>query len=433
MWPFSVARPVNDRVARAWWIVFLLFISLMIGQGMRSSFGVMVEPWEEQFASSRSVISLAGSLNLLFYAIGQPLVGWLVNLYDGKRVLAGGMLLLGASIGLTPFVPSFWMLLLLYGMVGGIGFALVGQIAAAVVTTRWFVQGRGTVLGIVQSGGSVGRLTTLPMVLLLVASYGWEHTYFMIGGLMVLLLAPLLYLVIDEHESKSQSAGEPPDLRKSLRKLLPSRNDPFWRDTSYLALVGSFFICGYTTSGLFSTHIIPFANERGYLETTVAFSLVLLGLLDFIGTMSAGALADRLNRRRMLQFFYGTRALTYLGFFLMAAFPQMPSYAWLLVLLAALFGIFDFATVPVTTSLTADLTDSDRFPVAISWVSFSHQIGAAFGSFIPGYLYDITGNYILAFGTAVLLLCLAVVFCHWVRVARPATLSTSFPSVASRS
>lgn len=444
VWPFSAARPVNDRVARAWWIVLLLFIMLMVGQGLRASFGIVVEPWEEKFASSRSLIGLIGSLNLLFYAIGQPLVGWLVHRYDGRRVLAAGMVVVGATIGLLPFVRSIWLVMVLYGVIGGLGFACIGQIVAAVVATRWFEQGRGTVLGIVQSGGSVGRLAVVPVVLLLVSALGWERSYSFIGVITVFILAPVLFLVIYdrsirvENEQAGAERREPSSLKsraeEHTRKYSSvERRTASFRELlhnhSYLALVGTFFICGYTTGGLFSTHIIPFATERGYLSVTIALALVILGILDFFGTMVSGILADRLDRRRMLQFYYGVRSLTYLGFFLLAFFPSIPSYAWIFILLAASFGVFDFATVPVTTSLAADLTTPQTFPIAISWITFSHQLGAAAGSFFPALMYDYTGSYAGAFVSATMLLVLAVIICQWISVARKGERKTPAPSM----
>ncbi len=55
------------------------------------------------------------------------------------------------------------------------------------------------------------------------------------------------------------------------------------RDFWYL--IGSFFVCGLSTSGLIGTHFIPAAHDHGMGEVAAASLLALVGVFDVIGTI----------------------------------------------------------------------------------------------------------------------------------------------------
>jgi predicted MFS family arabinose efflux permease len=67
---------------------------------------------------------------------------------------------------------------------------------------------------------------------------------------------------------------------------------------------------------------------------------------------------------------------------------------------AAIFGLNYISTVPATTALTARLYGRYSVGELSGWIFFSHQIGAATGSIVGGYLYDRLGDYTLAFHSA---------------------------------
>jgi predicted MFS family arabinose efflux permease len=59
--------------------------------------------------------------------------------------------------------------------------------------------------------------------------------------------------------------------------------------------------------------------------------------------------------------------------------------------------------VPATTALTAKIYGRHSVGELSGWIFLSHQVGAAFGSLLGGYLYDRVGDYTLAFHSAALM------------------------------
>jgi MFS-type transporter involved in bile tolerance (Atg22 family) len=51
------------------------------------------------------------------------------------------------------------------------------------------------------------------------------------------------------------------------------------------------------------------------------------------------------------------------------------------------------ASIAPTSSLTAQLFEQYSIGTILGFVSVSHQLGGALGSWIPGLLFDLTGSY----------------------------------------
>ena len=60
---------------------------------------------------------------------------------------------------------------------------------------------------------------------------------------------------------------------------------------------------------------------------------------------------------------------------------------------AVLFGVVDYATIPVTASLVASHVGLKVMGLAMGLISAGHSIGGAAGAFLGGYVFDTTGEY----------------------------------------
>jgi MFS family permease len=164
-------------------------------------------------------------------------------------------------------------------------------------------------------------------------------------------------------------------------------NPQFW------LLAFSFAICGFTTSGLFQTHLISHGVEHGFPEMTMAVSLGLMGATDIIGTIFSGWLCDRFGKRWPLAIYYTLRGIS------LMLLPYVESTEQLMAF-SVFYGLNWLSTIPATSALTADLFGKQNVGVVFGWICFAHQIGAALASYGAGYLHSLTGNYTLAFMTS---------------------------------
>src|SRR5918999_409884 len=86
-----------------------------------------------------------------------------------------------------------------------------------------------------------------------------------------------------------------------------SRSPVFW------LLAATFWVCGATTNGLISTHLIPAAHDHGITQVTAAGLLALIGVFDVVGTTASGWLTDRYDPRKLLVAYYGLRGASLLA------------------------------------------------------------------------------------------------------------------------
>jgi predicted MFS family arabinose efflux permease len=168
------------------------------------------------------------------------------------------------------------------------------------------------------------------------------------------------------------------------------------RFPQFWLLMATFFVCGYTSSGLVLTHFMPHALEHSFSEWEASAALGVMGAMNIVGTISSGWLCDRFGRRGPLATYYFIRGLSLLYLLYVHDVPS-------LTLWAAIFGLNWISTVPPTTTLTANIFGRFSVGELSGWIFLSHQVGAALGAALAGWLYEWTGNYNAAFISAAFL------------------------------
>ncbi|MET0850961.1 MAG: MFS transporter, partial [Candidatus Rokuibacteriota bacterium] len=166
--------------------------------------------------------------------------------------------------------------------------------------------------------------------------------------------------------------------------------DEALRVPAFWLLMITFFVCGYTTGGLVITHLVPHTSEHGFSEMDAARALGVMGAMNIVGTISSGWLCDRFGPKRPLAVYYFVRGVSLL---FLPYVSNMPG----LYLFAAVFGLNFISTVPATTALTARIFGRLSVGALSGWILFAHQVGAAMGAALAGWLFDATHSYTWAF------------------------------------
>jgi MFS family permease len=101
---------IMQKIFYGWIILLLSFLALLSVQGIRSSFGAFIEPWESEFLTSRGTISSIALLSFIVYGASQPMIGYVIDSWGVRKVLSFSTLLVGLSTCLIFYVTSFWQL-----------------------------------------------------------------------------------------------------------------------------------------------------------------------------------------------------------------------------------------------------------------------------------------------------------------------------------
>ncbi len=388
----------GGRIHYGWVVLGAVAVLLLAASGVRSSFGVFIKPMEAEFGWGRTAMSAVAALSLFLYGAVGPFVGRLADRFGPRGVFAVAAVLIGAGTLGTAAVVSLWQLYLTAGVLTALGAGAAAMSVAASVAARWFDTRRGLVLGIAGGGLAAGQLLVVPLAMALTVAWGWRLTFAGLGVVFLALILPVALVFVRNDprdvglepygaggEGTPQRMAAPAPERTSLRGAAAS--GPFW------LLAGSFWVCGYTTSGLVLTHLIPHATEHGFHATQAAEALGVMGALNVVGTVASGWLCDRFGQKVPLAAYYFLRGVSLLFLPYVGTVPGLFAFA-------AVYGLNYISTVPATTALTARIYGRYSVGELSGWIFFSHQLGSAFGSLAGGYLYDRFGDYTVAFHSA---------------------------------
>ena len=328
---------------------------------------------------------------------------------------------------------SLWQIFLTAGVLMSIGGGGVQMSTAASVAARWFESSRGLVLGILGGSMSAGQLVIVPLAMWLTVHYGWRHSYIWLGVALLVISLPLAFWFVKDEPAQQGLLPFGASKGRSQARVTttPSeRHVPIseaMQVPAFWLLAGTFFVCGYTTGGLILTHLVPHAADHGFSEMDAAQALGVMGAMNIVGTIASGYICDRYGRKGPLSFYYGVRGLSLL--FLLYVW-NLPS----LEIFAAIFGLNYISTVPATTALTANIFGRYSIGTLSGWIYFSHQVGAALGAALGGWIFQATGSYSWAFISGAVLAFLAAAMALAIkeepvhRVPRPAPVSIAAPA-----
>jgi len=369
-----------------WLVVAVCFLVLSLSFSARGSLALAMPTWQAEFGWSRSFLSGTAACAMLLMALIAPFAGNSVDRYGPRTLLCLGLGLLAlAMFGVASVTDGSrsWLFILAFGVAGGSAFGIMAQHVVVAAIAMNFSRNRGLATGIATSGSTAGQLMLLPLLALLLQAGEWRSGYL---GLSFLALAciPVAYIVLRPMQQRKEvlkgAALETPE--KLGGKLWRMATSP-----AFQILFWTFFVCGFTTSGVIETHLLPYAAFCGFPPLPSATAYGLLSGINLAGMVLAGWLTDRLHRPLLLAGIYFARALcflllTYIG----------DSYS-LLLTFAVLFGLFDYSTVPVTASLLASRLGIGMLGLSMGVLSAGHAVGGALGAYAGGWLFDRTGRY----------------------------------------
>lgn len=383
------------------WLIASGCLLLMLSFGLRSSFGLFVQPIGDANEWGRDVLSLALAIQNLSWGVIAVLAGGLADRFGTTKVLVTGAVLYAIGIWLTASVADIWALnsgmgLLIGAGVAGTSFGIVLPAMARVAAPSQ----RQLVLGIGTAAGSAGQFLLVPIIGQMVEAFGWTSAL-QIMSLSALLMAVLAMplarprLYTDDNPVKSPQPEESfPQVVNVARRHLP-----------YWLLTLGFFVCGFHVAFI-TVHLPPFLTEAGFSSTIAAWSISLIGLFNIFGSLMSGVLSGRFGLRNVLIAIYGARAV------LITLFLVLPLTQASIIAFSCVMGLLWLATVPPTTGLVAVMFGTRYMATLYGVVFLGHQVGSFSGVWLGGVLYEMTGNYNSLWWMSVALSLIAMAL-HW--------------------
>jgi MFS transporter, OFA family, oxalate/formate antiporter len=247
---------------------------------------LFVKPMDTKYHWGTTVIQGAFAVFVLVETWLVPIEGWLVDRFGPRPVIAGGGIL--AAIGwvmnsYASSVPELYVAAVISGVGAGCVYGTcVGN------ALKWFPDRRGLAAGLTAAGFGAGAAITVIPIANMIASEGYEHTFFFFGILQgVVIFAIALFLtrprppkgvVIPTRIVMSKVDYNPGQMMKT---------PVFWLTYLLFVAVGA--------GGLIATaQIGPIATDYGFAKTPVSVLGLALPLLTM--TLAIDNLANGFTR-----------------------------------------------------------------------------------------------------------------------------------------
>jgi MFS family permease len=182
--------------------------------------------------------------------------------------------------------------------------------------------------------------------------------------------------------SKNQQENETkPQEGLTITQAMKTRS--FW----LFMMIGVFLVSGIH---LVFFHLIPHITDMGFAERAAATILSLIGITSIVGGMLMGLISDKIGRKPIafICVLLQVGALAWL----------IPSDSlWALYLFATIFGVAFGGVMATLTPMIGDTFGMANIGKLIGTLDCSFGVAALTGPLMAGFIYDIRGDYTLAF------------------------------------
>ena len=341
--------------------------------------GFFMKPISQTHGYGREIFAFSLALQNLFWGLCQPLAGMFADKFGSIKTVIIGAVLYSLGLYITSIASSPMMLHtgagILLGMgIAGTGFGIVLPAMARLVSP----EKRSLALGLGTAAGSAGQFLLIPVAKEFILAYGWQSA---LAIMAIGALAMILFTLALAGESSADNKTEM-DTNQTLSEALKEASS----HVHYWLLIAGFFVCGFQLAFI-TVHMPSYLTDKGFSETTAAYSLALIGFFNIIGSLGSGALSGRFSKKWILAFIYAARAVV------LSIFLIMPMSTFSIYTFSILTGFLWLATIPPTSGMVAQMFGLKYMGTLYGIVFLNHQIGSFFGVWLGGYFYDRTGSY----------------------------------------
>lgn len=389
----------NNRLYFGWYIVIAASFIVLLTTGLRMGIGPFVHPIMDDLRLSRTELSLIISAGMIVYGMGMLLVGILLKFYNTRFVLLVGLAIVCISILWTVNSKGMLSFLLSFGISLSIGLSFLSSITLSPIISKWFVRQRGKALFYLTTGGMAGIAVMTPVETWLIGLVGWENTLLLFGGIFILLVLPsAIFIMKEDVPDEVDGMGDAGGIISRKEPAITLKDALMTK--AYWIIVFGLFACGFGMNML-GSHGVPMLMDHHFPPMTASFGVGMIGVVAIIGTLFLAQFADRFPRKNLLFIIYFVRGL---GFFALV----LSVTTWQLFLVSFIGGLVWAGSVAMSTAILSDLYGV-RLLGMLNGIAYfvGHQIGAAIGSFMGGWGFEVFGTHFISFGFAGIIAILA--------------------------
>lgn len=367
-----------------WVIVAVATLALVVSNGLSiGGIPVFYKSIREDFVGSgaialenaESFIAFGASLTFLLSGLISPFAGWLIQRFPLKILILAGCGILGSSLLLHANANSVAAVYASRIMMG-ISLGFVGVLPCVVLVSNWFLERRGTALGILLTGTSIGGVIIPPLATPLIERFGWRTAMMLVSLMIWLILAPLILLFVRTRPDSSIT-GNHADSTDGFTFAEAICTPVFWIFAFGAALI---FYPIFVTS----QQLILQAAKIGFTAWQGTFVLSGLFAASVAGKFLFGFLSDRFSPVRVILL---CTSIMFASTFLLLDLNQTTAIIFLVP-----FGLGYGGAFVLIQRLAADIFGPRDYPKILGVITIGDTLGAVVGGMITGRLADLYGG-----------------------------------------
>lgn len=405
----------QNKIFFGWWIVFAgtIVMAFVSGIGFYGH-GIFLDPLQEQYSWSKSIVTSAISLCFLVSGITGIFISRPIERYGPRPVIIIGSIIFGLALILLGYIKEVWHLYIVYFFLA-IGWSSTSLLPLNTLITNWFIRRRGFAMSITMTGLSIGGIIIVPFATYIISRSGLKDAFLILGIIYCFVNIPLALIFFKQRPSDigqypdgmpltDENAGENSqavDISGQMQKWTRSRA---MRTSAFWAIALTFFLV-MIGQVAYLTHQISFLSlTLGRSRAAAAVSIT--AFASIIGRFLLGAVIDRTDKRYVAigLFFCQITAIILLAY---------SSHVVVLYLGTFIFGLTMGSIIMVQSLLIGECFGLVSFPTVYSAVNMFSITGSALGPIAAGIIYDATNSYRIAFSVfavATIIAACAVIF-----------------------
>jgi len=373
-------------------VVWATFVCLAVIFGVSYSFAAFFENFAKEFAAQRADVSwIFGLCGLVYFVLGAG-GGMLADRWGPRMVCMTGMVFIAMGLFLTSLAQSLTTVYLSYGLLVGLGIALVYTPSIACVQP-WFNKRRGLASGIASAGVGAGTLILPVVVSYLLIEVNWREALQLMSAGVLLIGLTAGFLLKRAPNLSGNTSGQLPGLTLSATLKTPSFK---WLYMGTLLGAPVMFVP--------FAHISAAARDAGVPDAQAVGLVGLIGIGSLVGRFAIGWLADRMGRIKTLMLMQGLMGLSYLVW----AGAQDP---WMFAVFALWFGLSYGSIVSLLPAICMDLFGGRAVSAIIGTLYTGAALGNLLGPVLAGQVFDMTQSYALVIWITLCISALATYSC----------------------
>lgn len=353
--------------------------------GLLFSFGLFFKVFEADFGWSRTLLSVCTAVSFLVMGILAMVAGRLSDRFGPRRVLSVTGVLYGIGYALISQVAAPWQLFAIFATFIGIGLAAHDVVTLSTVA-RWFSARRGMMTAVVKVGTAVGQIAVPPLTAFLILGLGWRTAVIVIG---ITAAALLLIAALSMRRPPQPTGAAALAAAEGASYADARRSRTFWT----LCAIQFLFFPSLMTVPL---HLAVHGMDMGMTAPVAATLLSVIGAASIAGRLTVGRLLDRIGGRNAFILCFVTLMIGLAGLLLV----NVPSMLFAVV---AVYGFAHGGFFVVVSPTVAEYFGMRAHGAIFGTVLFFGTLGGSVGPILAGVVFDQTGSYFFAFLTLLLL------------------------------